>query len=163
MLMTLVKFTRELDKFIKERKDKREVLRALAVKMYLEGCTLKEIADYLNVSLQFVSKWKNNYLKHGVQSLRLNYRGSSGYLTMAERAQTIHWLKQQTYCTVEKLQLYIVEHYSVNFRTWRSYHQLLKEAHFSFKKTQKVNPKRKARQISNKRWELKKNITRKKS
>jgi transposase len=151
----------KLNKFIKESKDKREFLRALAVKMYLEGCTLKEIADHLNVSFQFSSKWKNKYLSEGTEALKLGYRGSTGYLTRAERKQVVDWLKQQPYCTVEKLRLYIAEHYGVNFCTSRSYHQLLKEANLSFKKSQKVNPKRKARQVSNKRWELKKNIRRK--
>jgi putative transposase len=144
--------------FIEESEDKQELKRAIATKIYLEGCTLKETSDQLGVSFQFVDKWKNNYLKEGVQSLKLGYQGSSGYLSIQERLNVIHWVNQQSCCTLKKLKEHIACYYGVRFQSSQSYYQIFKEARFSFKKSQKVNPKRKAQHVAAKRHALKKSV-----
>ncbi len=48
----------ELINFIKTTRDSREVKRAIAVKLALEGYTYTKIKLILNVSLGFISKWK---------------------------------------------------------------------------------------------------------
>jgi putative transposase len=146
----------DLIQFIGKSKSKQGITRALAVKMYLEGNTLKETADNLSVSYQFVGKWKNQYLKHGVQALKLGYRGSKSYLSQKEKQTVIHWLQPQQCCTLEALQHYIIQDYDIRFKSLQSYYQLFKEADMSFKKTQKVNPKRNLRVIAAKRYALKK-------
>jgi len=39
-----------------------------------------EVKELLNVSHSFISKWKNQALFHGLESLRPQYKGIQGYL-----------------------------------------------------------------------------------
>ncbi len=58
----------------------KEIKRALAVKMILSGKSYREVKELLNVSHSFISQWKNQALFHGVESLRLKYKGRKAYL-----------------------------------------------------------------------------------
>ena len=49
----------ELNNFINQTKEAREIKRALAVKMILEGKSYHEIKELLQVSHSFISLWKN--------------------------------------------------------------------------------------------------------
>ena len=61
----------ELNDFINQTKESKEIKRALAVKMTLSGKSYHEVKELLNVSHSFISEWKNQALFHGVESLRL--------------------------------------------------------------------------------------------
>lgn len=54
-----------LDDLINEATDARETKRALAVKMLQVGLSPQTIATVLNLSEQYVSKWKTRYEKAG--------------------------------------------------------------------------------------------------
>ena len=77
----------ELDDFINQSKESKEIKRALAVKMILSGKSYREIKELLNVSHSFISEWKNQAIFHGVESLKLQYKGTQGYLEAVEKEQ----------------------------------------------------------------------------
>ena len=80
----------ELCDFINQTKESKEIKRALAVKMILSGKSYQEVKDLLKVSHSFISKWKNQAIFQGVESLRLQYKGSQGYLKSSEKVKIIH-------------------------------------------------------------------------
>ena len=69
----------DIDEIINEARDAREVKRAVSVKMGRQGVRPAQICAVLNVSLQYVSKWKGQYEGGGAEALRLGHRGSEGY------------------------------------------------------------------------------------
>ena len=79
----------ELDDFINKTKESKEIKRALEVKMILSGKSYREIKELLNVSHSFISEWKNQAIFHGVESLKLQYKGTQGYLKAVEKEQII--------------------------------------------------------------------------
>lgn len=78
----------ELEEFIKWTKDARELKRAMAVKMILQKKSYHEIQELLNVSHSFISKWKNKFLFEGIESLKLQYQGSKGYLLPTQKKRS---------------------------------------------------------------------------
>ena len=70
----------ELENFIASNPDPRELKRALAVRMLIEGICRETIQNILGVSSPFISKWKINYALHGIEGLLLNHQGSQGQL-----------------------------------------------------------------------------------
>ena len=132
----------ELCDFINQAKDSQEIKRALAVKMILEGKPYQEIQNLLKVSRPFISKWKNQALFQGIESLKLQYKGSQGYLKPEEKVKVIQWLKEQNYLRLSDLKNYLEKEYNVVFESDQSYYSLFKEAQISWKKTQKKNPAR---------------------
>lgn len=52
----------ELNDFINQTKEAKEIKRALAVKMILEGKSYHEVKELLQVSHSFISMWKNQAL-----------------------------------------------------------------------------------------------------
>lgn len=85
----------DLIEFIQTTNDVRELKRALAVKMTLAGTAWDDVMDDLHVSHAFISKWRSQYKRRGIASLRMGYQGSVGYLTAAQKAQIITWMRQQ--------------------------------------------------------------------
>lgn len=65
----------ELDDFINQKKEPKEIKIALAVKMILSGQSYHKFKELLNVYHSFISEWKNLALFHDVESLRLQYQG----------------------------------------------------------------------------------------
>lgn len=130
----------ELDDFINQTRESKEVKRALAVKMILLGKSYHEIKELLNVSYSFISQWKHQALFHGVESLRLEYQDRKGFLNAQEKQETIEWLRAKYYLKLSDLQNYLQNEYDVVFESAQSYYNLLKEAGISWKKTQNNNP-----------------------
>ncbi len=130
----------ELNHFLTQTKDARESKRALAVKWNLQGKPYQEVKELLQVSQSFISKWKNRAIFEGVESLKVQYKGSKGYLSSADRNAVIQWLKSQEFWKLEDLQLYLEREYQIIFESKQSYYDLFKEAKISWKKTQKKNP-----------------------
>jgi putative transposase len=95
----LIKQQEEYDKIadlvdlIKSNPDPRELKRALAVKMSIDGHTEQIIAKLLGVSKNFIRDWKKAVKVKGVAGIKLGYQGAKGKLTIEERVEIIEWLK----------------------------------------------------------------------
>lgn len=85
----------ELQQFIASNRDSRELKRALAVQMLLQGFRPAKIQEVLGVSAAFVSRCKGRYVLEGVEGLKLKHQGSKGYLKPRERTSIIEWLKNK--------------------------------------------------------------------
>ena len=75
--------------FINSNGDSREMKRALAVKLALQGYVYRAIENILNVSQGYVSKWKKRFITQGIPGLRLGYRGAKTKLTTEKEESTI--------------------------------------------------------------------------
>jgi putative transposase len=131
----------DLTELIESNPDSRELKRAVAVQMFLSGLKHREIQAILSVSSGFISKWTQLYDLGGVAKLKLGHRGSSGYLSAAQRAGVITWIKTRSYWHLPELQAHLEDEYKVVFKSKQSYYDLLTEAGLSWKKSQKRNPK----------------------
>ena len=131
----------DLYAFIQSNPDARELKRAIAVQMFLNGYKHREIGESLGVSSGFISKWTCRYEQSGVSGLRLGHKGSVGYLSATQRQDVMAWLKNKDYWNLTELQQHIEQEYEVVFESKQSYYTLFKEPGISWKKTQKYNPK----------------------
>lgn len=146
-----------LETIINESQDAREVKRALSVKMGILGIPPAMISQVLNVSLQYVSKWKIIYEAEGAAGLGLGYQGSQGYLTGQEREAVIAWINGHETLSVEALRDHLEGEYEVVYQSKQSYYDLLEAGGMSYHQSEKVNPKRDAAQVQARRDEIKKN------
>jgi transposase len=147
----------EIDEIINEARDAREVKRAVSVKMSTQGYSPAQICQVLNVSLQYVSKWKGLYEAGGGAVLRLGHRGSESYLGEEEQRAIVQWIGGQETVSVEAVRDYVEEHYGVVYRSKQSYYDLLEAGGMSYHRSEKDNPKRDEVQILARREEIKKN------
>jgi len=145
-----------LTDFIQTVRDSRELKRALAVKMVCAGDSWAKTASVLAVSEAFIDKWQRVYRRDGVAGLRLRYRGSSGYLTPADKRAVLAWIQTQPQWDVRRVQIHVWEQYGVRYKSRQSYYALLKAARQSWKKTQHRHPDADVAQIAAKRAEIKK-------
>lgn len=139
-----------------DAKEGREIKRAVAVKMSLQGFQTKDICELLEVSDAFVSKWKIIYQNQGAEGLRLQYHGSEGFLTAAQRDEVIVEWRGRTTCEVAELRDWIESRYGVVYKSKQSYYDILAEVAMSRRKTQPENPKRDEQQVLVKRDDIKK-------
>jgi putative transposase len=75
--------------------------------MVLQDYRHREIQALLQVSSGFISKWTQAFEQHGVEGLRLQHKGSTGYLDAQERLAVLEWLKQKNYWDLQELQVYL--------------------------------------------------------
>jgi transposase len=80
-----------------------EIKRATSVKMSLRGDLEKEIANFLEVSVQFVRKWKGIYLAEGAKGILLKYKGSEGYLSVEEKLEVIDYIKEHEHIELTRV------------------------------------------------------------
>ena len=130
-----------LEDFIKNSADKREITRAMAVKMLLSGHKHKDIMPILGVSSGFISGWKKAFFQNGVEGLKLAHKGSKGFLDAQQHAEIIEWLRTKDKWTFNELEYEVASKYGVTFASKQSYYDLFNEARISWKKTQASNPK----------------------
>lgn len=147
----------DLNAIITEATDAREVKRAVSVKMGRQGFSAAQICQVLNVSPQYVSKWKGLYEVEGAASLRLGYHGSESYLKEPQRVEIPQWLAGCETLTVEAVRDYVEEHYGVRYQSRQSYYDLLEAGGMSYHRSEPVNPKRDEVQVLTRREEIKKN------
>jgi transposase len=147
----------EIDEFLKVAVDGREMKRAIAVKMQLQGKSYHEIQELIGVSQSFISKWKNRAIFEGVDSLKMQYQGRKGKLELQNKQAVIEWLTSQKKWELEKLRLYLENEHGVIFNSLQSYYNLFKEAKITWKKTQKRNPKKNLDLVLEVQEEIKKN------
>lgn len=109
-----------LNEFIQNNPDPRELKRALAVKMVEQNYNYAQISELLGVSLGFIRNYRQQFLNHGIEGLRLKYQGSKGYLSSQQKQDLIDWLQQQDYWQLSELRA------SDRSRVWRSFCQFTK-------------------------------------
>lgn len=149
----------DLKTFIKTTRESRELKRALAVKNTLAGHPWFDVAKELEVCESFIGKWRQIYAKQGIEGLKLNYKGSEGYLSPDAKRNVSKWLLEQPHWNVESLRSYIQKQYGVTYRSRQSYYELLHEASLSWKKSQKRNPKASPEKIKETREILQKKMS----
>jgi transposase len=147
----------ELEVFIEQCSDVRELKRALSVKMKVAGLAGTEISHLLQVSPQYVSKWFTIYEKEGAAGLKLGYGGSAGYLTDEQTERVLAWIGDHASLRLEDLVAYLKTAYGVVYQSKQSYYNLLRAGGLSYHKTEKVNPKRDETQVHAQRDVIKKN------
>ena len=76
---------------------------------------------------------------HGVESLKLQYKGTQGYLKAVEKQQIIQWIRAQSYLRLSDLQKYLKKQYDVVFDILQSNYNLLKEAGITWEKLSHIN------------------------
>jgi transposase len=136
-----------LIKFINSNGDSREMKRALAVKLALQGYVYRAIENILNVSQGYVSKWKKRFITQGIPGLRLGYRGAKTKLTREEKESTIQWLSCQEYWDISELEIYLIEEYDVIFESKESYYKIYRKAKITRQKAEKVNPRKNEKEV----------------
>ena len=114
-----------LEVMIEQAKDAREVKRAVSVKMGLSGLAPAQICQCLQVSPQYVSKWKGGYDTEGVAALELRYRGSESYLSAEQQREIAEWIGSHETLTVAEVRDYVEASYGVRYRSKQSYYTLL--------------------------------------
>ncbi len=147
---------KSLDEIIEKSNEVREVKRALAVKMVAGGISPKQVAENLKVSEQFISKWKVIFETGGAESLVLAYKGRNGFLTKKQRKEVIEWIRAKISLTLEELISHLETVYRVRYQSKQSLYELLSEGGMSWHKSEKVNPKRDAELVLERRESLKK-------
>jgi putative transposase len=148
---------KSLDELINESRDVREVKRALSVKMQKNGISAIAVSELLNVSLQYVSKWKVIYDTQGTDGLGVGEQGRESYLTEQERNAVVGWIKNQETLSVEQVRDYLEGEYGIVYQSKQSYYDLLEAGGMSYHKSQQQNPKRDEEQVQARREEIKKN------
>jgi len=146
-----------LDEIINESRESREVKRALSVKMVRQGVATSQVCGLLNVSPQYVSKWRVQYEAAGAASLLLAHVGSPGYLSAEQRGAVCDWIRGHETLRVEAVRDYVQEQYGVVYGSKQSYYELMHEADWSYHKSEKCNPKRNEELVQERRAEIKKN------
>lgn len=145
-----------LDDLINDATDPRETKRALAVKMLQTDLSPQSIANLLNVSEQYISKWKMKFEKEGALGLHLAYRGKPPYLKPDQRQQVVAWIETHDTLTIEALRDYVESQYEVLYDSKQSYYDLLSEGGMSYHRTIATNPKYDEDKVMQKREEIKK-------
>ena len=146
-----------LDDIINTSKDVREVKRALSVKMLQHGLSPAQISTLLNVSVQYISKWKVAYESSGASTLFVAYKGSQSYLTPAQKQETLQWIAQHTTLKIEELIRHLEDTYQVVYQSKQSYYTLLEEGGMSCHRSAAANPRHDSTRVLVKREEIKKN------
>ena len=147
-----------LDEIISTSKDVREVTRALSVKMIPQGLSPSQISTLLNVSLQYISKWKVSYESSGVSALFVAYQGSQSYLTPEQKQEILQWIAQHTTLKIEDFICHIADTYQVVYQSKQSYYALLEEGGMSYHPSAAANPRHDTTRVLEKREEIKKKL-----
>jgi transposase len=156
----LIKQQEEYDKIasleglIKSNLDPRELKRAIAVKMAVEGCTDRMITQVLGVSKSFIRDWKKAFNTEGIAGIKLGYQGAKSKLTMEQKAEIVEWLKNQNYWHLDELANHVEDNYDVVYKSKQSYYDLFELGRISWKRSQKVNPKFDEELVKKKRGEI---------
>jgi transposase len=130
-----------LESFIKSKLDARELKRAVAVKMSIEGHNHKLISQLLGVGKDFVGIWKKKFKANGIEGLKLGYKGSEKYLTPEQIMEVSEWLKNRPYWHLDELINHLDNQYGVIYKSKQSYYDIFDLSRISWKKSQETNPK----------------------
>ncbi len=95
---------------------------------------------------------------YGVAVFKVAYKGRIPYLSKAQQKEIINWLKSKNGWKFIELVNHIKNKYKVTFKSKQSYYDLFSLAGISWKKTQKVNPKKNPQQVEQKKNEIKEKL-----
>jgi transposase len=123
--------------------------------MLAEKIPTSKITTILGVSESFVLKWKNIFALDGVDALRLQYSGSEGYLSQEQKEEIYKFLQSKVSWTLDELKDHILTTYDVIYQSDESYYSIFENAKISWKKTQKINPKKDPEKVEARRIEIK--------
>ena len=143
-----------LTKFIQSNPEARELKRAMAVKMALQGEAYSKITQLLGINKSCITTWKQKFEAQGINGIKLAYKGAKSYLTPEQRGEVITWLETKKYWNLDELVIFLDEHYGVIYQSRQSYYDLLSDAGISWKKSQKVNPNYDPELVKKKRKEI---------
>ncbi len=129
-----------LTEFIQSNPSARELKRALAVKLALQGTPYAKITTLLGMRKSWITKWKQKFETAGLDGIKLGYQGSKSYLTLEQRVDVITWLQTKEYINIDELFTYLDEHYDVIYQSKQSYYDFLSAANISWNSSQKNNP-----------------------
>ena len=129
-----------INAFLDTTKDAREYKRAMAVKLLLLEFEPRDIAELLQVTESFVSKWKKLCFQHGVAVFVIKYHGYQGYLTSEQRQSITVWIKSQKIRNIDDLVAFIRTTYRIEFKSRQSYYDLFAEAGITWKRAQSQHP-----------------------
>ena len=127
----------QLNDFIFKSKDVRECKRAEAVKLRLLGISYQEIANKLGVSIGFIAKFQRQYTARGLNGIKLQYKGSKGYLTPTQKTEIFHWINCPKNCELSVLKRHLQDKYDVVFKSKESYYQILRESQIYWRQGKK--------------------------
>ena len=143
-----------LEGLIKSNSDPRELKRALAVKMSIEGYSDRIVAQLLGVSTSFVRDWKRAFKVGGIAGIKLGYQGAIGKLMAEQRREIIEWLKAKDYWHLDELINHLEDKYEVVYKSKQSYYDLFEAGKIRWKRSQKVNPQFDEELVKKKRTEI---------
>jgi putative transposase len=128
----------ELQEFIAQNANAREVRKGLAIKLVYQGYLYEEIQTILGVSLSSITGWKQVYEENGIDGLKLKYKGRKSYLNTEQKQEVLCWLQTKDYWEIGELEYKLAFEYDVVYETKKSYYDLFKAAGISWKKTRIV-------------------------
>ena len=143
-----------LTQFIQSNPEARELKRAVAVKMALQGEPYSKITELLDMHKSSISIWKQKFEAKGLDGIRLKYQGAKSYLTSEQKTKTIWWLRTRNYWDIDELVTYLDREYGVIYQAKQSYYELFSAAGVSWKKSQMFNPKSDPELVKKKREEI---------
>src|SRR5262245_32964120 len=143
----------ELTQFIEETSDVRELKRAVSMKLREGGMATEAVSEVLHVPPRTVRAWAQRYEREGVEGLRVQYRGSEGYLSVEQRQAIEDWLGAQETITVEVVRDEIEARYGIVYQSKQSYYDLMEAGGLSYHRTEKGNPHRNEGQVRERREE----------
>jgi transposase len=76
-----------------------------------------------------------------VSGLRIGYKGKSGYLSQAEKAEIIAWLNNKEMWDIAELAIHIEEKYEVIYQSQQSYYFYLNQLKLVGKSPKRRIPK----------------------
>ncbi|MEN9216778.1 MAG: helix-turn-helix domain-containing protein, partial [Gloeomargarita sp. HHBFW_bins_162] len=126
-----------LTAFIRSNPDARELKRALAVRMALEGKSYAEISQFLSVNKSFITRWKQEFYEQGTAGLKLGYSGRKSYLEPQERQEVIAWLQAKNQWNLDELIAHLETNYNVIYQSKQSYYDLFTEAGITWRRSKK--------------------------
>lgn len=129
-----------LTELIHSHPEARELKRAIAVKMALQGEAYSKITQLLGMNKSCITNWKQRFEAEGLNGIKLGYKGAKSYLTTEQHTEIITWLRVKENCNIDELVSYLDENYGVIYQSKQSYYALMSSAKISWKKSQKTNP-----------------------
>ncbi|WP_247218330.1 helix-turn-helix domain-containing protein [Synechococcus sp. C9] len=84
-----------LGEFIRSTSDARELKRALAVRMAIEGKPYGEITELLKIHKSFITRWKQEFYEKGIEGLKLGYHGKKVIYQKQKNRKSLPGYKQK--------------------------------------------------------------------
>jgi putative transposase len=103
----------ELQEFIAQNANAREVRKGLAIKLVYQGYLYEEIQTVLGVSLGSITGWKQVYEENGIDGLKLKYKGRKSYLNTEQKQEVLCWLQTKDYWEIGELEYKLAFEYDV--------------------------------------------------